>query len=50
VTYIDLAAYDSIDYRILDAIAAKGHAVRIFAEKVKKMRDKKSLKEALNSL
>lgn len=49
VTYIDLYCYDSIDWRIQDALTKKGNAVRDFAREVEKVK-KNKLKELIKKL
>lgn len=50
VTYIDITAFSSIDERIQESLRKKGDVVKDFTKKIKSMRDKKSVLEALKSL
>lgn len=50
VTYIDVACSQSIDERILNALAKKGNAAEEFRQEVQRMREAKTIKQAIKAL
>lgn len=50
VTYVDIVAGGTIDDKIIEALAAKKSFAEVFRDKIKKVRDKTKIREALKAL